>query len=316
MLSDEPYGQNVTSVKDHATRTFPAGKISSVSFCTTPIEILSNDGRNEVLANATGFFVVSNGLTCLVTNWHVVSGRDFFSRELNRKGLVPTKLRFFGAEISGSQNDISVFRRNWEMHWVDGHEDLLREPPLSSAGPCDVWVMPIPEKCVFRKDPQRTSIINGPNFSAMLNENMEHVSIQSSAGDQCKVLGYPFRVYDGGKFPIWKTCSFATEPNMGIGKYPAFLIDGVTAAGMSGAPILRCETVSTSFDDVNHQVIHKRAFNLVGIYAGRQRSSNSPLMGNEAPTEIGIGYGWYSSLIDEVHSFYCYSDFPSHVSGI
>jgi hypothetical protein len=51
------------------------------------------------------------------------------------------------------------------------------------------------------------------------------------------VLGYPRGISGGGRFPLWKRGSIASEPDVNIDNLPMMYIDTATREGMSRAPV-------------------------------------------------------------------------------
>ncbi len=52
------------------------------------------------------------------------------------------------------------------------------------------------------------------------------------------ILGFPLAIAGGGRFPIWKRGSIASEPDLDLDGLPKVLIDTATREGMSGAPVI------------------------------------------------------------------------------
>jgi hypothetical protein len=54
--------------------------IDRLSLCTIPLEQYFKESQNETrLGQGTGFVWRAGEMDYLVTNWHVLSGRDFFT---------------------------------------------------------------------------------------------------------------------------------------------------------------------------------------------------------------------------------------------
>ena len=81
------YGGGDTGSASNGNANFAGGFFNGLSFCCTPIELLANDGTDGVTGTATGFFWLKDGQAYLVTNWHVVTGRNAFTGALNPKCL-------------------------------------------------------------------------------------------------------------------------------------------------------------------------------------------------------------------------------------
>src|SRR3546814_20879295 len=81
-MSNDPtfaYGSIDDASVEESLANFPEAAVNPFSFCCTPIELLSNDGTDTIISTASGFFFLINGHACLVTSWHVESGRHFLT---------------------------------------------------------------------------------------------------------------------------------------------------------------------------------------------------------------------------------------------
>ena len=86
---------------------------------------------NQTLAHATGLLCFPSGRTTLVTNWHVVSGKDAFTgKHLEKYKRMPTSLRVSVALCE-------VERKLIEKTPNGSRETELRTPLLRS---CDIDV--------------------------------------------------------------------------------------------------------------------------------------------------------------------------------
>src|SRR3546814_3355473 len=96
-MSNDPtfaYGSIDDASVEESLANFPEAAVNPFSFCCTPIELLSNDGTDTIISTASGSFFLINGHACLVTSWHVVSGRHFLTHKpLSPKSYVPQRIR-------------------------------------------------------------------------------------------------------------------------------------------------------------------------------------------------------------------------------
>lgn len=277
-----------------ALLNFPQSGFRSVSFCCTPMELLSNDGNESVLTHATGFFWAKNGNPYLVTNWHVVSGRDFFTRKLLEDCYIPRQIRFYGLQFLMAGGSLGVER---PAVTIGVNVEHVEEPPVIQGVPVDIWTMPLPPGIVFgRKDAAAVPGMSGDRLSCLLNENVGDQKIVTLAGDDCFVLGYPLGNYEGLRPPIWKRGGVATDTVIGVGGHPAFLVDAATTGGMSGAPVVRRVNHTVARDDKTGALVELASFDFLGVYAGRLQSKSM--------VRTNLAYAWYASLVDQVISFY------------
>lgn len=277
---------------------FAGAGLNGLSLSCTPIELLANDGSDTVVATATGFFWRQNGRPHLVTNWHVVSGRNAFTGELNPSGYVPERIRFYGLSVSTNTGVVSFRRRGFTLQWAEDMIELLANAPQANGISLDIWGVPIPEGTVFGRDPARSGFNGAAEATCFLND---HVGprIVTNVGDDCFLLGYPLRNYDGLMPPIWKRGSIASETPLGVDGRPVFLVDAATTAGMSGSPIVRKVTTLTADNKDIGALQEISAYELIGIYAGRLESKQL--------AAVNLGYGWYKTMIDRALDHYQWS---------
>lgn len=277
---------------------FAGASFNGLSLSCTPIELLANDGSDKVVATATGFFWRRSGQSYLVTNWHVVSGRNSFTGQLTPTGYVPERLRFFGMSVSTSAGVVSFRRQRWTLDWADDMIELLSTPPQSDGQTIDIWGVPIPDGVVFGRDPARTGFDGAAEATCYLNDHVG-ARIVTNAGDDCFILGYPLQNYDGLMPPIWKRGSIASETPLGLDGRPVFLVDAATTAGMSGSPIIRKVTTMTADNKDIGALQEFSAYELIGVYAGRLESKQL--------AAVNLGYGWYRTMIDRALDHYHWS---------
>lgn len=209
---------------------------------------------NEIeLASATGFIVEQAQKYYLITNWHVVTGRNADTDEcLDKKYAgTPNRLSIWfhtkGNLGSWTSLEIPLFTDDNQKTWL--------EHPLGRA--IDVVAITLSPELI--KDIHIYT----------LDLELANVDILAMPALPVSVIGYPFGISAGENWPIWKTGHIASDPEIDFqtGK-PAFLIDATTRSGMSGSPVvLRLDSYSTSN---GLQVISggiKTRF--MGIYSGR-----------------------------------------------
>lgn len=266
-------------------RNFSAAAMHGLSFTTTPIELLSNDGEKSILGHGTGFYWKHNGNPYLITNWHVLSGRNPFTGKLNTKGFSPRNIRYFGYTIN-QEGKIAIFgRKSWTIQFDEGMLSALEKAPEINGKIIDLWALPMLPGMVFDCDPSRQF---APTLTCFINRE-EGNRIASVVGDDCYMIGYPLQNYSGGMLPIWKRGSLASETNIGVDNRPMFLVDAATTSGMSGSPIIRKAT-TFAYKNESTGIIHENSVcELIGVYAGR--------LENAELQATNLGYGWYRTYI-------------------
>lgn len=278
-----------------ATSNFVGASINGPSMCCTPIELLSNDGEDSVVATASGFFWLYDNKPYLVTNWHVVSGRSPFTGKLRPNGFIPKKIRFFGRTFQLNNGLVKFTQPSVTIELSDELADSLTTPPQVHGTSVDIWATPVSSETVFGRDPERNGFSGAAAMSCFINERINK-KIVTRSGDDCFILGYPLRNYAGLYLPVWKRGSIASETSIGVGNYPVFLVDAATMPSMSGSPIIRRVNTVTALNTELDALEEQTAFDLIGVYAGRLESKDM--------LTTNLGYAWYKTLIDDVIRYY------------
>ncbi|MDC6170469.1 trypsin-like peptidase domain-containing protein [Paucibacter sp. XJ19-41] len=207
---------------------------------------------NDVeLASATAFTVRWESQPYLITNWHVVTGRDPDTGEcLDKKhAAIPKTLsvRFHAKGNLGAWRLVDLPLLDPEQ----GH--LWLEHPMGKV--IDVVAIPI-------------AAVPDIHVHA-LDLALADVDIVPTPAMPVSVIGYPLGLAAGESWPIWKTGHIASDPDLDYepGR-PAFLIDATTRSGMSGAPVvLRLDSYRRRNGT---QVLGGgMATKFMGVYAGR-----------------------------------------------
>ena len=284
-MTDIHYGGNGSS-GDWSSQAFPTPKILASSFAVTPLEILTLE--EEYYTHGTAFVYRCDSEMFLVTAWHVVSGRDFFSRVLNKDGLIPSKLRFYVPRFQQTGEYLNISSEPLVLELSEEAQERLAVPPVLNGISVDVAVAKLPMSS-FRSGDFTAKGMN--EFEWGLPKRIRK-PIRSAIGSDVFIPGYPLKTYEGLKTPIWKRGSIATEPGFQITPAGAFLVDINSTGGMSGAPIIR-RVITMVADNLDDGVIEEFIDEaIVGIYSGRALSSSEPT--------FAIGYGWPIDFVDKI----------------
>jgi len=225
--------------------------------------------QEQPLASATGFTVMSAENQYLVTNWHVVSGRDPDTGAcLDRNAAVPSSLRVWFHEKDRLGSWVAVTIPLLSSEGVP----LWKEHPLGSQ--VDVVAIPL-------ELPLTAAIYP-------LDLTLGHTDMIVEPAMPVSVIGFPLGLRAGENWPIWKTGHVASDPDIDfqIGR-PAFLIDATTRSGMSGAPVVIRLNGGYSTSK-GHHIMSGMGTKFVGVYAGRIHDAAE------------IGRVWRPFVIDEV----------------
>ena len=244
--------------------------IDQYSWATSPIKMLF---RETPLGDGTCFFYKKNGKCYLVTNWHVLSGRDVITGQPRKSsGAVPDSIsisfhvvRPIGAVLENYLLNLNSANGEaiWLQHSIHGQDVDIAVLELTI--PSGLCVYPINE--------------------------MDTANIRAEVGINLYILGYPVRQFTG-IFPVWKRGTLATEFIFPIEGKSCFLIDTATQEGMSGSPVILRE--NNYIDDISNQgkISMPAGKKFIGIYSGRYNSNDQQL--------AQLGIVWKKELIDEI----------------
>jgi hypothetical protein len=284
------YGSADATVIELAHKNFIKPPIDPHSLCCTPIELLSKDGNDSIISTATGFFWKHGNQAYLITNWHVLSGRNPFTGEILDQGYTPSRINCYGTSIDQKNGQISIERKRLTISLGPHMEKILEKPPILAGNPIDIAAIMFPNELIFGRDESRAGFIGANAASCFINEKNQRILTQ--AGDDCFIIGYPLQTYTGGMFPIWKRGSIASDISFGVDNRPIFLVDAATTSGMSGSPILRRATTITANNQDIGAIQEFHAYEFIGVYAGRLKSKEL--------AATNLGYAWYQILIPDV----------------
>jgi hypothetical protein len=243
-------------------------------------QVILTFGDTE-LSTATAFFYRQLSTLHLVTNWHVVAGRNSETGSLldKKNAGTPNHItvrlpgsgpgRYADMKVSLYQDDRQL-QPAWMVHPKFGrHIDVA---VLRVGMPTSGRVFPI------------NQLHNTPEMNERISED-------------AYVLGFPMGLTGGVQLPIWKRASIATEPQVNWNGLPALLVDTATRKGMSGAPVIvransgsyRTADGGASIDIMGPGLAAPTKF--LGVYSGRDS-------GDELQAQLGIV--WKARVIDEI----------------
>jgi hypothetical protein len=246
-------------------------KVDPFSLTTVPLDVSAN---GNALGSATGFIWKEGEQHYLITNWHVVTGRNARTNALEAKVqpdmlslLFNTRIMHFGKQ----QYDIKIRDQNNSPLWYTH--------PVRQRG-SDVVAVPLPM-------PGNDPIINMYPINTLKSEADLAVRI----GMDVFILGYPFGSPPPG-FPVWKRGSIASEPDLTRIGAGYLLVDSASRPGMSGAPVLRRSWASHLLENEAISADSTPQSKFIGIYSGRLYTSDH--------TDAQLGMVWPVLDIQEV----------------
>ncbi len=224
--------------------------------------------RGKQLGTATAFVVQTESGSHLITNWHVLSGRNPEDNQpLSPTGAIPDAIMIVHhAKRLGSWKHITqpLVDSEGEALWVEHPEgaavDLAGlELDLSDS---DIQLHPLD-----------------------LGSAEHDVRLQPAMS--VSIIGYPYGLATGVAFPIWKTGHIASDPDIDYDGKPAFLIDATTRGGMSGSPVVY-RSMGSYPSKSGALNIGGGATAFLGIYSGRIHD------------EVEVGRVWRPHLVGEL----------------
>jgi len=248
-----------------------------ISLTTHHLHIGFND---QVLGSGTGFIYKKEGVFYLITNWHVVSGRDPKTKKcISETAAIPNIISTMFRKI---EDPGSCHRENISLY---GDEDMtepewLEHPQFKNK--VDIVAIPLPPELVAK---YKLFPINDVQFDKYKEE----------VADEAFVIGYPFSELTYIQLPIWKKASIASEPDVNLDQLPKFYIDTATRSGLSGSPVImqRIGIHGVINNEWKPDSSIGRIRNFIGIYSGRVGK-------DEFKAQLGIV--WKARVIDEIIS--------------
>lgn len=232
---------------------------------------------NEInLASATGFVVEKNNNKYLITNRHVVTGKNNITNDnLDPTGAIPNKLLITVPIIhsngaSWTCIEINLYDTNDKPLWL--------EHPIYKNN-VDVVAIPLYN-------------FNYNNLAYPV-ESTPYLEIT----DTLFIIGYPYsyKVLPGDKrVAIWTMGTVASEPELNLNinnqQLPAFLVDAKTRSGQSGSPVIYYNNTGFIKNSSGFGIMGNPVSFEVGIYSGRINKDSD------------LGFVWKWSNISEIIS--------------
>ena len=171
------------------------------------------------LSTATGFIIKHNYEYYLITNWHVLSGIEYFKGGIsNKNGLIPNKLVIYHHAKNLGQ-------------WFKVEENLYNKKTK-------LWYeLKIGKTLVDVVALRLTNIPDNINIYPF-DLNLDKTDMIPVVAMPASIIGFPHGGSGYGVFPIWKTGHLASDPDLDYLNLPVLLVDATTKPGMSGSPVV------------------------------------------------------------------------------
>lgn len=269
------------------------GSLNFFSMVTAPIEVLSSAGTP--LSQATSFFYRRDERWIyLVTNWHVVTGRDPISPGFSKSGAIPTALR------------LKLHKKVAKGHIRLSQKVQLDVSINDESGNAPEWMEHPKHK--YMVDLAVIKIRNDDDFNANVEcgylaeyQNFQE-DFSPSVMDDVFVVGYPWGLTGGDLvLPLYKRGSVASEPLVDYQGLPRFLIDCRTASAMSGSPVLCAHSgIWAPNGKFASDSVIGTVENFAGVYSGRLKMQDPAEDMKVADRISEIGVVWKRKALDEI----------------
>jgi hypothetical protein len=262
--------------------------IAEPSVQALQLRLISPGG--STLGPATAFLARSGNEYWLITNWHVLSGRNAETGDvMSATGATPVKtlVRFHSPAGLGSFTEV-------ELPLVDDDERPLWLEHPQFGRQVDVAALRVPQGTdgisqITSSDGFASTVRPLINFYAADLANPDPAGIFVSIGERLSVVGFPIGE-DVQGFPIWTQGFVASEPDLRYRSLPCFLIDSRTRQGQSGSPVFFYSASGQYPSAVGVTTLGLSQINsrLMGVYSGRINA------------ESDIGRVWTTQAVIEV----------------
>jgi S1-C subfamily serine protease len=241
-----------------------------VSVDRTPV-----DASTEplVMGTATAFVVREDGRDYLVTNWHVLAGRDPVTGEFSGRFAAPPETL---KVLHNASDTLTAWEyRTHDLYDEGGNALWLVHPSAGQA--IDVVALPLP--------PARSLGVAYYPYALDTPANPLQMQVTSTVN----IIGFPFGRVSAGGIGIWARGSVASEPGFDFDGRPLFLVDSRTRPGQSGSPVISHSLVGpTVMQSGATEFRSHPSSEFQGVYSGR--------MNNESD----LGFVWKRHVVREV----------------
>lgn len=220
---------------------------------------------SQALSKASGFFWAHGSRKFLVTNWHVLSGRNALTgNPMRPDAAIPNGLKFFSyRRVGGSTAQEENFMVDYVPVLVPLDDASTRAPRWlehpNYGRRVDVAALDV------------TDIVAGLHHDCA-NRLEGDIPKQLQAGQDVFILGFPFGRIPGAPAPIWKRGSIALDPTLNPEGLPKMLVDTATREGMSGSVVISMFPVpehDTRRGDDPRPIYLNEYPTVIGVYSGR-----------------------------------------------
>jgi hypothetical protein len=266
-----------------------------LSFSSVKLDLFTKDGTR--LKSASGFMVEAGDRYYLITNWHVLSGRDITSHGPDGPGVEPfilkTSLHIFGGD---GENSFPLSWGQWKRITAQLYDEndapawIERRAEKGGQSLVDVVALPIQVNQDLKFNQalrQFGQKMGGTNMYTGYWARISAIPISSAdtdvdygPPDTVYIVGYPHDWAPAGRDKsspaFWRTSSIAAEiDEADLTRADTFFIDPPAPVGMTGSPVVGMKDGRTK---------------LLGVYSERSMAGYA----------ADAGLVWDASLLKEL----------------
>lgn len=218
------------------------------------------------LGAATGFVVQHEGKPFLITNWHVVTGRDSETRaQMSSSAPTPDRVLIAhhasGVIAAGpgvwTQREELLYNEDCSPRWLEHPTRYVKDMEDWDEYNADIVALPLTEL------DERIQL-----YPVSIGSGVPDILIYP--GLPVSIVGYPYAESSKGWFPIWKSGHVASDIDA-PGHQRYYLVDATTRTGMSGSPVVCRPLGHFLHRDGTCGVSDGQASHCLGVYSGRIR---------------------------------------------
>jgi len=266
------------------------------SFASIYLELkaLLTSGEPVKVGHGTGFFYRFKGNLFLITNWHVVTGRNPDNDKLE---IYPTP--HLASFMLSSKSTPAHFLPMDDIHFYEDGKPAWLQLQNNGDGRIDIVAIPM------SFDPEMHVVA--------INDFTDDTTKAFEPGREVVIVGYPFEKNDNHPFPIWKKAMIASEPGYKTLQKWQCLLDAPGRPGMSGSPVffmsegaqlrrelgeIRAAGRALDFirafkpQDITDLADGTYLLQFAGVYTGSY--------GDQSLDRLNLGRMLFSSLVDEL----------------
>lgn len=230
--------------------------------------LLRSNGQQ--IGTGTGFVAQTSKGPVLITNWHIVAGRNSQTNAiLSSNGLVPDEVVIIHNRLNKLGEWLGVPEGLYGPNGPLWHE----HPVLRQRA--DFVALPLTNQHDVGLYPYSLGVGDPP--------------ISCGPADVVSVIGFPFGVQAGGSCAVWATGFIASEPDVDFDGLPILLVDCRSRPGQSGSAVISYRSSGmAAMEGGGTSMFAGPVSRFLGVYSGRINDQSD------------IGMVWKAAAIREL----------------